>query len=141
MNIFELTAYSKSDLDDLDMLMHELSPTSCCLGENLDAVINDLNSHLYIIREENRIVATATLCVNHTPEFILGTVEAVVVVMAWRGKGYGRLLMEHILEEAKRLGCKAVHLTSNPRRVAANNLYRALGFKRYETNYYEFEIQ
>lgn len=141
MVVFELTTYTPSDLDFLDALLHELSPTSFCSKEKLDAVVNDANSHLYVIREEDCVVATATLCISHTPEFILGAVETVVVSTACRGKGYGRLLMEHILKEANRLGCEKLHLTSNPRRVIANSLYQAFGFRKYDTNYYELEIK
>jgi len=33
-----------------------------------------------------------------------------------------------------------LHLTSSPRRVAANGLYQSLGFVRYETNCYVWEV-
>ena len=31
----------------------------------------------------------------------------------------------------------SIHLTSNPKRVAANRLYQELGFERYVTNCYK----
>jgi len=137
----ELLSYNSYDLDSLDAIIHELSPTSFCSKAKLYAVIKDPNSHLYIIREEQQIVAIATLCVIHTLEFTVGTVEAVVVASVCRGKGYGKLLMKHIYKEAKNYDCVKIHLTSNPRRVVANNLYQSLGFRQYETNYYELEIK
>ena len=137
----ELITYTPQDLVDLDALMHELSATSYCNEEILNDVMNDGNSHLFIIREDGHIIATGTLCVMHNPEFTIASVESVVVASSCRGRGYGKMLMVHIIDEAKRLKVRSIHLTSNPRRVAANNLYHCLGFAKYETNCYHFEIE
>lgn len=72
----------------------------------------------------------------HTPEFTLGFVESVTVLSECRGQHIGRKLMEHLIAEAKRMGVQSLHLTSNPKRMAANGLYQAMGFVRYETNCY-----
>jgi len=141
MTIEESREYTPADISDMDRLMHELSATSYCSEEQLKAAVEDANCHVYVIREAEGIVATATLCVSHTPEFTLGGVEAVVTLSSCRGKGYGRLLMVHMMREAKRFGCVKLHLTSNPRRVAANALYQKLGFQLYNTNYYEYDIK
>lgn len=140
MEVIELTEYSASDVQDMDGLMHQLSAASYCNEEKLQAVIEDAGCHLYVIRKEGRIVATATLCVSHTPEFTLGGVEAVVVDGSCRGMGLARQLMEHIVAEAKRFGCVKLHLTSNPQRVAANTLYHKMVFQLYATNFYEKEL-
>lgn len=140
MVIQELKSFSEADLRDMDKLMHQLSASSFCNEEKMQKVVDDAGCHLYVIRKEGRIVATATLCVCHTPEFTLGGVEAVVVDSDCRGMGLASQLMEHIFEEAKRFGCVKLHLTSNPRRVAANALYQKMGFQLYTTNYYEKEI-
>lgn len=136
----ELLSYTPSDVEDLDLLMHELSPTSFCNQEILDNVLNDVNSHAYIIRENRHIVAAGSLCVIHNLEFKIASVESVVVLSSCRGRGYGKMLVEHLINEAKRLGVRSIHLTSNPKRIAANNLYQSLGFVKYETNCYHFEI-
>ncbi len=132
----ELITYTSQDLADLDALMHELSATSYCNEEILNNVMKDDNSHVFIIREDGHIVATGTLCVMHTLEFTIAGVESVVVSSKCRGRGYGKKLMEHIITEANKLGVRSTHLTSNPRRVAANNLYLGIGFVKYETNCY-----
>lgn len=140
MEVIELTTYSDTDVQDMDRLMHQLSATSYCNEEKLQKVMADAGCHLYVIRKDSHIVATATLCVSHTPEFTLGGVEAVVVDSDCRGMGLARQLMEHIFDEAKHFGCVKLHLTSNPRRVPANALYQKMGFQLYATNYYEKEI-
>ena len=51
MEVVELTSFSEKDLLDIDGLMHQLSATSFCNEEKLQAVMKDAGSHLYVIRE------------------------------------------------------------------------------------------
>lgn len=133
----ELTTYSSQDLADLDALMQELSATSFCSEELLRNVLNDANVHVCVIREQGRIVATGTLCIKHTLEFTIADIEAVVVGSRCRGKGYGKEMMKALVAAAKAFKVHHIQLTSNPKRVAANQLYQGLGFERYETNCYK----
>ena len=87
------------------------------------------------------IIATATLCIKHTLEFTVGDVESVVVTSRCRGLGYGKELMRALIEAAKELGVHHLSLTSHSGRVAANELYRGLGFERYETNCYKMVLK
>jgi len=133
----ELRSYTPVDLADLDALMHELSATSFCDELLLSNALDDANVHVYVIRDEGHIVATATLCVMHTLEFTVGDVESVVISSRCRGRGYGKALMRGVIEAAKGLGVHHLQLTSHSGRVAANGLYREMGFVRYETNCYK----
>ena len=133
----ELSSYSSQDLADLDALMHELSATSFCNEELLNNALNDANVHVYVIRDEEHIVATGTLCIKHTLEFIIADIESVVVSSKSRGRGYGKELMTAMIEAAKKMNVHHIQLTSNPARVAANHLHQELGFERYETNFYK----
>ena len=133
----ELVSYSPKDLAELDALMQELSATSFCNEELLKNALNDANVHVYVIRDEGRIVATGTLCLKHTLEFTIADIESVVVLSGCRGRGYGRELMLAMVEAAKGLKVHHIQLTSNPARVAANRLYQELRFERYETNCYK----
>jgi len=136
----ELRAYLSQDLSDLDVLMHELSATSFCNEELLKNALNDANVHVYVIREEGRIVATGTLCIKHTLEFAIADIESVVVGSRCRGRGYGKELMGAMIEAAKSFKAHHIQLTSNPARAAANRLYQELGFERYETNCYKMKL-
>lgn len=132
----ELHTYTDSDFNDLYVLMQELSGNIVFTRESLERMFADQNSHLYVIREEGRIVACASLCIFHQPFSTDATIESVVVSSKMRGKGLGRKLMEHLIEEAARMKVDCIHLTSNPKRVAANALYQKMGFERKETNCY-----
>ncbi len=133
----ELSCFSLQDLAELDALMHELSATSYCDELLLSNALDDSNVHVYVIRDGGHIVATATLCVMHTLEFTVGDVESVVVGSRCRGLGYGKALMTAMIEAAEELGVHHLQLTSHPGRVAANELYRGLGFLMVETNCYK----
>ena len=136
----ELLTYTSSDFSDLSDLMQELSGSIVFTRESLDRMLADSNSHLYVIREEGRIVACACLCIYHQPFSTDATIESVVVSSKMRGKGLGRKLMEHLLAEAARMKVDCIHLTSNPKREAANALYRKMGFEKKETNCYTMKI-
>lgn len=136
----ELSSYSPQDLVELDALMHELSATSFCKEELLNNALNDVNVHVYVIRDCGHIVATGTLCIKHTLEFTIADIESVVVSSKCRGRGYGKELMTAMIEAAKKMNVHHIQLTSRPARVAANKLYQDLGFERYETNCYKMVL-
>ena len=136
----ELLTYTLPDVDDLNHLMHVLSETSFCNETILREALNDENSHIYVIRDKGHIIGTATLCILHTLEFKLAHVESVVVLPEYRGRKLGQELMEFITGEAKRMNVRFLQLTSNPKRVSANNLYKMMGFTQYETNCYKLII-
>ena len=94
------------------------------------------------VEDDGHVFGCATLCVFDTSTGRKASVEDVVVNPECRGQHIGRKLMEHIIDFARReLGDVELHLTSNPRRVAANNLYRSVGFQQRETNVYNMEIK
>ena len=136
----ELLTYTDSDFIDLAVLMQELSDNIVFTRESLERMLADSNSHLYVAREEGRIVACACLCIYHQPFSTDASIESVVVSSKMRGRGLGRKLMEHLLAEAARMNVDCIQLTSNPQRVAANALYQKMGFVRNETNCYGMKV-
>lgn len=85
---------------------------------------------------------SATLCFSELPTGRLASVEAVVVSSRYRGLGYGKMLMEHVIGYVRReFPGIAIHLTSNPKRVAANEMYKSLGFHKVETNVHYLKLR
>jgi ribosomal protein S18 acetylase RimI-like enzyme len=87
------------------------------------------------------IVGSATLSILRTPSGIHARLEDVIVDSAMRGKGIGAALTEEVIRIAKASGADYIALTSNPRREAANRLYQRVGFKRWETNIYRYDLK
>lgn len=137
----ELLSYTDSNFADLASLMQELSSNIIFTRESLDRMLADPNSHLYVIREESRIVACASLCIFHQPFSTDATIESVVVSSKMRGKGLGRKLMEYLIAEAARMNVDCLHLTSNSKREAANALYQKMDFEKKETNCYVMKVE
>lgn len=138
--VMELLTFSLQALEDIDMLMRELSSTSYCNETLLKNALKDVNVHIFVIKEDGHIVATGTLCIKHTLEFTIADIESVVVSSKNRGRGYGKELMTAMTDVAKNLNVHHIQLTSNPKRVAANQMYRHMGFERYETNCYKMVL-
>ncbi len=126
---------------DLLGLMEELDPTLSVTPAMLQAAAENPDTHLFVAVEDGHVIGTASLCVMHCPSETKARIEDVAVASSCRGRGIGRQLMEHMLEFARReLAPVELNLTSRPARVAANQLYRSLGFQPYETNVYKMKV-
>ena len=143
MKIIELQSLKDSQVRDTQALIGELVPILTVSPDRLAALIAAPGTHFFAaVEDDGHVVGCATLCVFDTPTGRKASVEDVVVNPACRGQHIGRKLMEFIIDYARReLGDVELHLTSNPRRVAANNLYRSVGFQQRETNVYNMEIK
>ena len=167
MTILEQHTLTEAQLAYLVGLMKELSPDSepdpkkirraaACPATHLFAVVDDggdCGGSDGVAREVaggdrdgaasgGRIVGCASLCVFESPTGRKAHIEDVVISSACRGQHLGRALLEHILGYAREnLTPIDVHLTSRPARVAANSLYRTLGFEQRDTNVYRLIIK
>lgn len=107
----------------------------------LTALVQDASSTLLVARnEQGQIVGALNLTVYRVPTGIRSIIEDVIVDLSARGQGVGEALMQRAMEIAKEKGAANITLTSNPMRVAANSLYVKLGFKKRETNAYQFKL-
>ena len=60
-----------------------------------------------------------------------GIVEDVAVMPPYQGRGIGRTMMRHAMEECRAAGCYKLTLSSNLKREAAHRFYDSLGFERH----------
>jgi ribosomal protein S18 acetylase RimI-like enzyme len=102
----------------------------------INGIVHSEATHLLMVREDDRWIGSLSLVVYDIPTGRQAKIEDVVVDSAFRGRGIGKALMEEAIRIAEMKGVKAVSLTSRPSRVAANQLYINMGFKRHETNVY-----
>lgn len=142
MEILELESLTEDYVSDLFVLMKELNSNISVTPELLWNVVLSANSHLFVaINSEGHIIGCASLCVFDSPTGQKASVEDVVVLSSCRGQHIGKALMEYLIEYAKReLKEVNLHLTSNPKRVAANELYKSLGFVKRDTNAFSMKI-
>ena len=138
----ELKCLTETQEKEVISLMGELAPEVNVSADMLRCTLESHNSHFFVVVDENdHIMGCATLCVFESPTGKKASIEDVVVSSMCRGRGLGRLLMEHIIAFSKdELQQVDLHLTSNPRRVAANELYKKVGFQHRETNAYVMKV-
>lgn len=142
IEIFEVKEFSSSYVAAIQQLLNQLISTPLVFTENdLKEIISSNSAHLFFLQKEGQIIGMFTVGIYKTPTGLKGWLEDVVVDNAFRGKGFGRLLVEHSITFTKVKGADTFMLTSNPTRVAANNLYRSLGFEHRETNVYKISFK
>ena len=101
----------------------------------------DPNQHLVVAERDGRTVGTLQLTVIPGLSRRGSTralIEAVRVHADERGSGLGSRLIEWAVEEARRLDCVLVQLTSDATRVDAHRFYERLGF---EASHLGFKMQ
>ena len=67
-------------------------------------------------------------------------IEDVVVDEKERGKGFGKEITLDLMRWAKATGVEVIELTSGSHRIAANELYKKVGFKLHPTNHYLYSV-
>ncbi len=122
-------------------LIPQLSSSSPApTASDLEAIVGSPDTVLFVARLDGRIVGSLTLAFYRIPTGLKAWIEDVVVDSSARGAGVGEALNQAALAEARVRGAKNVSLTSRASREAANRLYQRIGFGRYETNVYRFEL-
>lgn len=101
-------------------------------------VQQDPNTRLMVATIDGAIVGTLTLTVLHglsRKGASRALVEAVRVRSELRSRGIGAQMMQWAMDEARRLGCSRMQLTSDVRRVDAHRFYERLGFAASHTGF------
>jgi GNAT superfamily N-acetyltransferase len=101
--------------------------------EAFDAIASDASSSLYVATLAGEVVGTFQMDVLRYLSHGGGRVaqiEAVAVSRTTRAQGIGTAMMRFAIDEARRLGCIRVQLTSQKRRTRAHGFYEKLGFER-----------
>ena len=108
---------------------------------DLADLVRDSSSTLMVARDDHsQIVGALTLTVYRVPTGIRSIIEDVIVDNSARGQGIGDALMKFAINLAREKGAQNISLTSNPMREAANRLYLRVGFKKRETNAYQYKF-
>ena len=134
-----VTQFDSALIAPIADMLAQLTAREYPFGEQeLRAIVEDSASQLFVMRDDERIMGMLTLGHYTSPTGRKVWVEDVVVSADYRGKGLGRKLINHAIEYCREnLSPCTLMLTSNPARVAANELYRTSGFEPKQTNVYK----
>lgn len=142
MMIRELKEYKESYYDAILKMIKELTSRHADMtSDQLQEIIASENSYLFLLESEDNVIGMLTIGVYKSPTGSKAWIEDVVVMNDHRGMGYGRILVEYAIKFSEELGVQTLMLTSRPARIAANALYKSLGFEKRDTNVYKITIR
>ena len=140
-SIIEIKTYSPEYLEAMQRFLDQLTTSPIVLTESMfQELLKSENSHLFFIMKDEQIAGMLTVGIYHSPTGGKAWIEDVVVDETFRGQGLSKLLVAHAIEFVKAQQIPSLMLTSNPKRIAANKLYQAMGFERKETNVYRMKF-
>jgi glucosamine-phosphate N-acetyltransferase len=96
-------------------LLNQLSNTTVYDEKKFFNFVDNLpkNIKIYLLYDEDKIVGSGTLLIEnkiiHNFKNV-GHIEDIVVDKNTRGKGYGRIIINHLIDESKNLDCYKIIL-------------------------------
>ncbi len=106
------------------------------------ADVHDERSHEFVACLDDVVVGYMIL--NEMIDIIKNKkiyhIDYVCVDPEYRGKKIGKIMMDYVMEFAKKEGGSRIELTSNPTRVAAHKLYENCGFIKRDTDVFRKEL-
>lgn len=113
-------------------LLHELSPTIVLDSNRFQDFVKNLpsNQSILVLEENAEIIAVGSLLVEQKLIHKFGSVghiEDVVVSKRFQGKGYGKILMEHLVQLAKVMKCYKCILNCSSENIS---FYEKCGFQK-----------
>ncbi|QLI82581.1 GNAT family N-acetyltransferase [Chitinibacter fontanus] len=123
------------DLPAFLRLMLELNPEDPILEPmQVESIWRQLLATALVLVKELDGVLVATCTLVLVPNLSRGArsyglIENVVTLVAYRGQGYGRAVLQAALSEAWRRSCYKVMLSTSARTAGVLDFYRRCGFK------------
>ncbi len=134
----------KKSLAEINHLIAQLSlsatPPRPMTFTELKQMLAQKDFYQLVIQSKGVIVAGLNVYMTRIPTGLIAEAEDLVVDGPYRMWGLGRVLMEKAIELAKKHRAKHISHRTNPKRVDANKLYQAMGFKQMETNFYRINL-
>ena len=141
MTLLHPTTYSQSHYEAVVHLLGQLTSRNITFTEDdYRRLIESPNSHLFFVLDGDSVAGMLTVGIYFSPTGSKAWIEDVVIDTPYRGRGLGRMLVVHAIGHCRRQNIDTLYLTSNPKRIAANALYRSLGFEHKETNVYRMRL-
>jgi len=139
-NIIEIKVYSREYHEAMQRFLDQLTSNPMIVTEAMfRQLLESENSHLFFLMNDGRVAGMLTVGIYYSPTGGKAWIEDVVVDETFRGRGFSKLLVAYAIDFVRSKQIPLLMLTSNPKRIAANKLYQAMGFERKETNVYRIK--
>ena len=127
------------NLKKVEELIGQLDSTAVFNEQSFYKVI--LDGYVSMIEENGKLLGMGWVFPRQTMLRYQAVIEDMIVDESQRGKGLGEKMLKDLIKWAKKERVEVIELTTNPKRTAANSLYKKLGFKLHETNHYLLNLR
>ena len=127
------------DLKKAKKLIAQLDSTAIVNEQSLYKAMTD--GYVSRIEKGGKLLGMGWIFPRQTMLRRQAIVEDMIVDESQRGKGLGEKILRDLIKWAKKEGIEVIELTTNPKRLAANALYKKVGFKLHETNHYLLNLR
>lgn len=122
----EASDYDKGYLE----LLSQLTDTPFLTREEFNKILQNINSEIYVIEKDNKIVASGTLLLEKKiihKGGLVGHMEDIVVDKSNRGDKLGQKIVNFLINKAKEKGCYKIIADCKDELLA---FYQKTGYKR-----------
>ena len=126
------------DMAQVKKLIGQLDPSATVSEQSLYKAI--LNGYVSLIKEDNKLIGMGWIFSRQTALRKQAVIEDMIVDEVYRGRHLGEKILLDVIRWAKENGIDTIELTSSPKRIAANDLYKKFGFKLHPTNHYLYKV-
>lgn len=139
MQEIDIRLATKQDLPILNHFYADMDEKPLMSEEKISAIWNQIqqvpNYHIYLAYWEDKAIGTFSLLfmptMMHRGFHKSAILDSVTVATAYRGKGFGRQMMQRAFKISLEAGCYKITLSSNLKRDRAHKFYESLGFKQH----------
>ncbi len=122
--MMRLRAMTVEDLDDVAALEAQISPGPWTRGIFRDCLLAGYDAWLGVDQQDAELLGFGILSVGAAEAHVLN----IGITPQHRRQGYGRSMLLHLLGRARQLGAERAFLEVRVSNLAAQSLYRSLGF-------------
>lgn len=130
---------TKQDLAILNRLYADMDAKPLISEEEIIAIWNQIqqvpNYFIYLTYLDDIAIGTFSLLfmptMMHRGFHKSAILDAVTISPLYRGRGFGKQMMQKALKISAEAGCYKVTLSSNLKRDATHKFYKSLGFKQH----------
>ncbi len=123
--IIKIRPAVKNDIADILFILKDAFGSPTFVTTN-DEYFDDINILTFVGEFEGTIIGTATLHIIKKINRKVGLIEDVAVMPSYKKKGFGKLLLEHLVKLAKSKGVYKTMLNSD---LKNEIFYHKIGFR------------
>lgn len=127
------------DNKDIKLLFKQL--TNGPIKFNIDEILKDKKCNCIVLVDNKKAIGFGALVRFTIPsKGEVGMIEDIIVDESYRGKGFGRTILQELISIAKKENVLHVDLTSKRIRIKARKLYESLGFVMRESDIFRLKL-